>query len=200
MARSKSHQSRRTSRRNYKAEYQRRIAKALAAGKSRSAARGHPRAADLPRPEPGPINRKDPRERALKLMRNGASQAKAARATGVSAEELSRYRQLNTTSQRQGREWVIFDTRPQAFQIANDGRQRAVVLANDEGSRVSGYWHAVNEFLATNDADQLEPYIGEGVYDVNDKLWIFETRPNVLRKLDSLGELHFIEIYADVAK
>ena len=186
--------------RNYKAEYRRRIAKALAAGKSRSAARGHPRAADLPRPTPSPIDRKDPRERALKLMGHGASQAKAARATGISAEELSRYRQLYTTSLRRGREWVIFDTRPQGFQIASDGRQRTVVLANDEGSRVGGYWHAVNEFLATNDADRLDPYIGEGVYDVNDKLWIFETRPNVLRKLDSIGELHFTEIYADVAK
>ena len=28
----------------------------------------------------------------------------------------------------------------------------------------------------------------------------YETRPNVLRKLDSVGELSFIEIYADVAK
>ena len=186
--------------RDYRAEYQRRIARAQAAGKSLSAARGHPRAADLPKPAPAPINRTDPRERALKMMRHGASQAEAAKASGVSVEQLRRYRLLNTTSERRGGQWIIFDTRPQLFWIASEGRMRSVTLAFDEGGGVGRFWNAVNEFLATNDPDHLEPYIGEGVYDVRDKLWIFETRPNVLRKLDSVGELHFIEIYADVAK
>ena len=186
--------------RNYKVEYRRRLERGTAAGKSRSAARGHPRAADLPRAEPRIIDRNDPRERALKLMKRGASQARAAKAAGVSEEQLRRYRLLNTTSQKQGRQWVIFDSRPQAFWIASNGKMRSVTFANDEGSTVGHYWSAVNEFLASNDAEHLAPYIGEGVYDVRDRLWIFETRPNVLRKLDAVGELNFIEIYADVAK
>ena len=69
-----------------------------------------------------------------------------------------------------------------------------------EGGEVGRYWIAINEFLASNDADHLEPYVGRGIYDLNGRYWLFETRPNVLRKLDSVGELHFIEIYADVAK
>ena len=186
--------------RNYRQEYHRRVAKGLEAGKSRSAARGHARAADLPRPPPSKIDRSSPLEHGLKLMRKGMSQAKAAKAAGVSVEHLRRYRQLNTVSQRQGRQWVIFDTRPQAYWIASDGKMRSVTLTNDEGSTVGLYWNAVNEFLASNDAEHLEPFSGEGVYDVRDKLWILETRLNVLRKLDSVGELHFIEIYADVAK
>lgn len=186
--------------RDYRAEYQRRIAKALAKGKSRSAGRGHPRAADLPSLPPAPIDRDDPRERALKMMKRGASQSRAAKAAGVSEEQLRRYRLLNTTSQKQGRQWIIFDSRPQAFWIASNGKMHSVTLANDEGSTVGHYWSAVNEFLASNDAEHLAPYIGEGVYDVRDRLWIFETRPNVLRKLDAVGELTFIEIYADVAK
>ena len=147
-----------------------------------------------------PIVRGDPRERALKLMRKGLSQASAARAAGVSVEQLRRFRLLNTTSQRRGGLWEIFDSRPQSFWIASDGKMRSVTLPNDEGGEVGRYWIAINEFLASNDADHLEPYIGRGIYDLNGRYWLFETRPNVLRKLDSVGELHFIEIYADVAK
>ena len=186
--------------RNYKLEYQRRVNRGMAVGKSRSAARGHPRAAELPKPTPSPIDRTDRRERALKMMRHGASQGYAAKAAGVPVEQLRRYRLLNTTSQRRGKQWVIFDSRPQSLWIATNGKMRAVTLPHDEGSSVGHYWSAINEFLASNDPVHLERYVGEGVYDVRGKLWIFETRPNVLRKLDSVGELHFIEIYADVAK
>jgi hypothetical protein len=185
--------------RSFKEEYRRRIERGLAAGKSRSAARGHPRAADLPKPPSGPIDRDDPRERALKLMRKGSSQAEAARATGVSVEQLRRYRLQHTTSELRHGRWAIFDSRPQQFRILSDGAIRVVILDNDEGSQVGHYWNAVNAFLASNDADHLAPYIGEGVYDQSGRLWILETRPNVLRRLDSVGELDFLEIYADVA-
>ncbi len=133
------------------------------------------------------------------MMRHGASQGDAAKIAGIPVERLRLYRLQNTASERRGRQWVIFDSRPQSFWIASAGKMRSVTLANDEGSSVGHYWNAVDEFLASNDADHLAPYIGEGVYDVRDKLWIFETRPNVLRKLDSIGELNFIEIYSGVA-
>lgn len=195
------HSKRKTFRqRNYRLEYQTRKAKGLAAGKSVSAARGHPRATDLPKPQPGPIDRDSPLERALKAMRKGASQAKAAKSAGVSVEKLRRHRLLHTTSQRRGREWILFDLRPQLFWIASGGRMKSVTLPNEEGSAVGHYWSAVNEFLATNDASHLEPYIGQGVRDIQGRFWPFEVGPNTLRKLDSIGELHFLEIYADVAK
>jgi len=186
--------------RDYRAEYAARISRGLASGKSRSAARGHPRAIDLPTAGPSPVNRNDPREQALRLMRQGASQAQAARTAGVTVEQLRRYREINTTSVRQGRSWIIFDTRPQTFWIATDGRMKAVTLANDDGSAVGRYWAAVSEFLATNDIGYLQRVTDEGVRDINGRFWRFELRPNVLRKLDSIGELQFTEIYADVAK
>ena len=58
----------------------------------------------------------------------------------------------------------------------------------------------MNEFLATNDIGYLQRLTDEGVRDINGRFWRFELRPNVLRKLDSIGELQFTEIYADVAK
>ncbi len=182
--------------RDFKLEYQRRLQRGLAAGKSRSASRGHARAADLPKPGIGPINHKDPLERALARMRKGTSQAAAAKAEGVSVEQLRRHRLLHSTSQRQGRGWVIFDTRPQPYWVASDGKRIKVILDNDQGSEVSAHWHAVDKFLYSNDLDYLFAFEGEGVTDRYGRFHQFETRPNVLRKLEAVGDLSFIEIYA----
>ena len=185
--------------RDYRAEYRARIARGVAAGKSRSAARGHSRAADLPRLPPRPIDHTAPLERALVRMRRGESQSAAAKAEGVSVEKLRRHRALHTTSRRQGRRWIISDARPQAYWIATDGKMISVTLPHDAGSMVSGYWRAVDKFLETNRIDHLSAFAGDSVRDLDGHSHLLETRPNVLRKLDSIGELNFIEIYADVA-
>jgi hypothetical protein len=183
-------------RRNYRAEYQRRVAKALTAGKSRSAGRGHPRAADLPKTE-APIDRASRLEKALDRMKRGASQNAAAVAEGVSTEKLRLYRLQNTTSQRQGRTWAIFDLRPQAYRLASGGKVKIVTVARNEGTEVSAYWHAVNNFLRWNDRKYLGPFIGKGVRDVANRFHQFETGPNVLRKMEAVGDLNFIDIYAN---
>ncbi len=184
--------------RDFKLEYQKRVERGLSAGKSRSAARGHARAIDLPKPSAGRIDQKSSLERALAKMRRGQSQAAAAKAEGVSVESLRRHRLLHTTSQRQGKSWTIFDTRPQPYWVATDGKLTSVMLANDDGHEVSAHWRAVDNFLRTNDADYLDAFEGEGVRDLKGRFHQFETRPNVLRKLEAIGELSFIEIYADV--
>jgi len=183
--------------RDFKLEYQRRVERGLKAGKSKSAARGHHRAADLPRPKPGPINHKSPLEKALAKMRRGMSQAEAAQAEGVSVEKLRRHRLQHSTSERRDGKWVISDTRPQLYWIASDGKQMSVMLDNDQGSEVSAYWRAVDKFLYSNDADYLDAFEGEGVTDRYGRFHQFETRPNVLRKMEAVGDLSFIEIYAD---
>jgi hypothetical protein len=184
--------------RDFRAEYQRRIAKGFAAGKSKSASRGHARAADLG-PGSGVIDRGSALERALSRMKRGDSQKLAAEAEGVSVERLRRFRQQNTGSIRQGRRWVIYDSRPQSYVIAHRGEMKSVVLPYDAGAEVGAYWNAVNRFLVTNDATHLRPYVGEGVRDLSGRFWEFEVRPNTLRRLDAIGELNFIEIYAETA-
>ena len=72
-----------------------------------------------------------------------------------------------------------------------------MTVPNEEGSAISAYWRAVDAFLYSNDDEVLHPLEGEGVIDVRGRFHQFETRPNVLRKLESVGELNFIEIYAD---
>ena len=82
--------------------------------------------------------------------------------------------------------------------MASQGKVVAVTLANDEGSQVSTYWRAVNRFLDTGDYEHLFPFEGDGVHDVKGRYHPFETRPNVLRRMEAVDDLNFIEIYADV--
>ena len=78
---------------------------------------------------PQPFKRSEPLENALKLMKTGVSQKEAAKQAGVSAETLRRFQKANTTSHRQGRRWVISDTRPVSVVMAtrrqNAHRHRA---------------------------------------------------------------------------
>jgi hypothetical protein len=187
--------------RNYAKEYLIRIARGLAGGKSRSQARGHARAADLPNnASPQPFKRSEPLENALKLMKTGASQKDAAKQAGVSAETLRRFQKANTTSQREGRRWVIVDTRPVSVVMATRAKMRGVTVAHDAASDISRHWIAINHFLETNSPTHLAAFVGKGLRDSKGVFHPFETRPNVLRKLDSAGELSFIDIYRQTAQ
>jgi hypothetical protein len=109
--------------RNYCNEYLIRITRGLAGGKSRSQARGHARADDLPsNASPQPFRLSEPLEGALRLMKQGVSQKEAAKRVGVSAETLRRFQKANTTSHRKGRRWLISDTRPVSVVMATRGK------------------------------------------------------------------------------
>jgi hypothetical protein len=182
--------------RNYAKEYLIRITRGLAGGMSRSQARGHARAADLPgSATPQPFKRSKPLEDALKLMKKGVSQKEAAKQTGVSAETLRRFQKANTTSLREGRRWLISDTRPVSVVMATRGKMRSVTVSHDAASDIGRHWIAINQFLETNSPTHLADFVGKGLRDSQGVLHPFETRPNVLRKLDSVGELSFVDIY-----
>jgi hypothetical protein len=182
--------------RNYHEEYLIRKARGLAAGKSVSQARGHARAADLPsNASPQSFKRSEPLEDALKLMKKGVSQKEAAKQAGVSAERLRRFQKGNTTSRREGRRWVIVDTRPVSVVMATRGKMRGVTVSHDAASDNSRHWIAINHFLETNSPTHLAAFVGKGLRDSRGIFHPFETRPNVLRKLDDVGELSFVDIY-----
>jgi hypothetical protein len=101
---------------------------------------------------------------------------------------------------RQGRKWIISDRRPVPMWMATRGKIKAITVALDDASEIGRYWSQVNKFLDTNSLEHLAPFVGKGVRDIEGRPHPFEVRPNVLRKLDSAGELDFLEIYADVAK
>ena len=150
--------------RNYAKEYLIRIARGLAGGKSRSQARGHARAADLPsNASPQPFKRSEPLEDALKLMKKGVSQKEAAKQAGVSAETLRRFQKANTTSRREGRRWLISDTRPVSVVMATRGKMRTVTVSHDASSDISRHWTAINLFLETNDPSHLAAVCRQGI-------------------------------------
>lgn len=178
--------------RNYKLEYQRRKARGLASGKSLAEARGHRQAADF---SPSLFKPNSPLEKALKLMKQGLTQRQAAKQVGVSTERLRRFQRENTASRREGRRWIISDRRPVGILMATRGRMREVVVPHNAASDIGKHWVAINKFLETNNPAYLEPFEGLGLRDIEGQLHPFETRPNVLRRLDSIGELSFVDIY-----
>jgi lambda repressor-like predicted transcriptional regulator len=187
--------------RNYALEYLIRTARGLDNGRSLAQARGHARAVDLPsNTAPRPFKRSEPLENALKLMKQGVSQREAAKQVGVSPETLRRFQKLNTTSHRKGRRWLIADTRPVSVVMATRGKMRTVTVSHDAASDISRHWIAINLFLDTNDASHLAAFVGKGLRDSKGVFHPFETRPNVLVKLDSAGELSFVDIYRQTAQ
>ena len=185
--------------RNYKAEYERRIARGIAKGLSRSQSRGHPKATDFAFGGRQLADRNNQLEQALKLMKEGSSQKAAAKAAHVSTERLRTFMRTFTDALHSNGKWVIRDQRAETYWIASAGSILAVTLTKDEGSKVGVYWNAVNRFLNTNDIAHLQAIKNGGVTDMKGKYHPFELRPLRLRRLDSMDELNFIEIYADVA-
>jgi hypothetical protein len=187
--------------RDYKAEYRRRIAKGESKGLSRSQARGHARAGETPAARSAiSIDPNDPRERALRRMKAGETLTSAAKSERISRERLRSYLVENVDARRVGRGWKIIDHRAVEIAICSRAKFRWVKISNDQSSIVGHYWNAVNRFLGSNDPTHLTPFIGKGVRDGSGKYYSFEVRPNTLRRLDSSGELHFLEIYRNVTR
>jgi hypothetical protein len=184
--------------RDYAKEYLIRIACGLTGGKSRSQRRGHARATDLlGSVSPQPFTRSAPLEDALKLMKQGVSQKATAKQAGVWAETLCRFQKANTTSQRQDGRWTISDSRPVPVWMATRGKVRPATVPHDATSDISRHWIA---FLETNDPSHLAAFVGKGLRDSKRVFHPFEIRPNVVRKLDSVGELSFVDTYRQTAQ
>jgi hypothetical protein len=148
--------------------------------------------------KPLAIDHENPRERALSKMKEGMGLKKAAKSERISAETLRRYLNENVKAKWQRRRWFIVDARPVPIAMCSKGKFRWVRVSQDQTTTVGQYWVAVNRFLESNDASHLAPFEGKGVRDHRGKYVPFETRPNVLRRLDSAGELSFPEIYKNV--
>lgn len=187
--------------RDYQAEYNRRIIKALDRGLSRSQGRGHPKASEtyaskLTTP------RYDKRlEEAVRVFRIKESIKAAARAAHVSNDRLLRYLLEKKLVEKQKQRWKpLPDNRHRRVQIYSRGRIDIFwVPGYDEAAKAGRSYEAVGEFLDSNDPAHLEPFIGDYVTDINGKRHYFETRPNVLYRIDAEGPEPFEDVYQIVA-
>jgi hypothetical protein len=187
-------------RRDFKAEYARRVAKGLEAGKSRSQARGHARAGERPKP-PGPrlAPGKGPFELAVRKIARGSSLRASAREFGLREETLRRYLKENVQAERKGRKWAITDNRPRQFPVFSEEAIVHPWLTPAEATRASEYMRAVSRFLFSGRRKILKPFEGAGVTDIKGRFYPFETDPDALHELDAAGELSFPELYKIVS-
>jgi hypothetical protein len=184
--------------RDYRAEYRRRIASGAAKGISRSQARGHPKpseaAARSKRP-PRPIE-DDRLQLALKVLRQEKSLSAAAKAAKIAPERLRHFATERDIIDRQGRRWIVRHQLPRRMLLFSDGRAvQAVVGDFTSASKIGRFMSAVSQFLRTNNPTWLREFEGVSVTDVSGRSHPFETRPNTLYRLASAHDQSFEHIY-----
>jgi len=186
--------------RDYKAEYQRRIASGLKRGLSRSQARGHPAITELPAKQkliPSPDRQL---EAGLRQLRKGQSQKAAAEFAGISQERFRRFIYGHGLAERQHGEWVMTDGRPRRVSTIHRGEQKALTVGRySEAEKAGRYSDAVGVFVRTNDLSVLEPFDGDGLTDHKGRFYLFETDPNALHRLAAQDTPAFHEIYQIVS-
>jgi hypothetical protein len=184
--------------RNYVAEYARRIAGAVAKGLSRSQARGHPKPTEAvikSRRSARPIE-DDRLQLALKVLRQEKSLTAAAREAKVSPERLRRYATEKNIIERRGRRWIVRQQLPRRMLLFSDGTVIQVVVGDfASASKVGRFMSAVSTFLRTNNPAGLRRFDGASVADISGRTHPFETRPNTLYRLASAHDQSFEHIY-----
>jgi hypothetical protein len=184
--------------RDYRAEYQRRIARGAAKGISRSQARGHPKpteaAVSIKHP-PKPIE-SDRLQLAFKVLRQQKSLTAAARAAKVSPERLRHFATKRDIFKKKGRRWSVRDDLPRRMLLYSHGRAIVVIVGDfASASKIGRFMSAVSHFLPTNNPAGLREFDGESITDIAGNTHVFETRPNALYRLASAHDQSFEHIY-----
>jgi hypothetical protein len=84
--------------------------------------------------------------------------------------------------------------RQPSFLLFENGQANRVRVTLKAASTIGAYLYAVRRFLDTNDPEYLSRYAGRSVKDRSGKKHAFETRPNVLYRLNA-GIDPFEDIY-----
>jgi hypothetical protein len=186
--------------RNYKAEYARRIAHGLAKGRTRAQSRGHP-GPGQPLAKTGtvaaPYNRR--LETGFKAIREGKTLTAAAKEIQVSPERLRHYLRGQGIAERRGRQWIALDDkRPRRMLIYTRGEARTVTVDRPAASDIGTYISAVGRFLETNNPAYVAAFADRDVTDIRGVAHPFETDPNTLYHLVNTGDETFEQVYRTV--
>ncbi len=184
--------------RDYKAEYARRIQKALEKGYTRTQARGHAKAGEAQlskQRSPKPLEEAR-LQRALKELRQYRSLSGAAKVARVSPERLRSALLSKAAIEKQGRRWSVKPDLPRKVLIYSEGREYTPVVGDfGEASLAGKYIDAVGDFWKTADRSHLEDFVGKSVTDIKGRAYPLETDPNALFRLRKLTRTSFEEVY-----
>ncbi len=184
------------SKRNYKAEYARRIARGKSRGLSRSQARGHAGPGETAQGKFASPVADDRMQIALRALRKDGSLAKAAKTAKVSPERLRKYAIERGAIEKSKGRWKIRSELPRQMALLSRGKQITVTVGSfEDASKVGKYMAAVRGFLDSNRQSLLTPFLDQSVRDVKGKEHPFEIRPNTLYRLAASGEHSFEQIY-----
>lgn len=184
--------------RDYAAEYRRRIERGLAKGLSRSQARGHRRASESPSSK-GQSSKalEDTRlQTALRSLRRHKNFTKAAKEAGLSTERLRTVATEKGILEKRGGRWQLKGSLPRRVMIFSGGRERIITVGDFKAASLVGkYMSGVGWFLTTNDKSYLKPFVKKSVTDINGKSYPLETRPGLLYRLSHSGGSSFEQVY-----
>jgi hypothetical protein len=184
-------------RRNYKAEYRRRIKRGLVHGLSRSQARGHPKAKEFHLVANHAKALADHQfQIALRKLRDGKSAAATARSLGLSPERFRRQLAVSGIAVKHGRKWQVSEDAPREMLLFSNGQKIKITVPDfATAGTVGRYLNAVWQLLWNNEPNYLEPFVGEAVTDSAGQVHPFETDPNTIYELSHTGAETFEQVY-----
>ena len=187
--------------RDYKAEYKRRLESGKARGLSKAQARGHPRKGEPLASSPEAKPKLDDKIRAaLKDMHNGRSMTAAAKDVRMSPGRLSKFIKAHKVARFKGGSWIMTDRLLRQVQVIENGSAKTIVVGTfDEASLIGKHHNAVGHFVRTGDLEVLAPFKGKAVNDHKGKSHELETDPNALFRYAAKDEPQFHEIYQIIA-
>ena len=176
--------------RDYHAEYARRKQRGLGKGLTLAQARGHAKGHK-------PVAYDRALEEALRSFRDTGRLVASARKHHKSAERLREYaKRVKAVRKVRGNWQFLRDIRGRAVPLFTEGLFKVVTVKGfASASKGFKYMIDADRFLHTNDLRYITKWAGEGVEDISGRWVPFETRPNVLYRLNAVEKEPFEQIY-----